>query len=201
MFTMPVPKENKMNKYTFVAGIAGAIITISSAATAHADSWDDVAKCESSGDWHINTGNGYYGGLQFDQSSWESAGGLKYAPRADLASEEEQKTVANVWVRKAGSGAWECAGAASTEIIPNRYMAPQTAVKPKTDPHPPIGNIDPAHMPSKHPVRYTVIRGDTLSSIAAKYSISWQEIYRDNRITIGDDPDFIYPDQHLIFIA
>ena len=56
--------------------------------------WDRLAQCESTSNWHINTGNGFYGGLQFQQSTWEAFGGLKYAPRADLATREEQIIVA-----------------------------------------------------------------------------------------------------------
>ena len=58
-------------------------------------SWDRIAECESGGDWHINTGNGYYGGLHFAQETWEGGGGLSYAPRADLATREQQIAVAN----------------------------------------------------------------------------------------------------------
>jgi hypothetical protein len=58
--------------------------------------WDAIAQCESGGDWHINTGNGYYGGLQFAQGSWEGAGGTQYASRADLASREQQIATAMV---------------------------------------------------------------------------------------------------------
>jgi hypothetical protein len=58
-------------------------------------SFDAIAACESGGNWSINTGNGYYGGLQFLQSTWVSAGGLAYAPRADLATREEQIAVAS----------------------------------------------------------------------------------------------------------
>ena len=68
--------------------------------------WDAIAKGESGGNWSINTGNGYYGGLQFAQSSWVAAGGLKYAPRADLASKEDQIAVAEQLLRMQGPGAW-----------------------------------------------------------------------------------------------
>ena len=54
-----------------------------------------IAQCESGGNWSINTGNGYYGGLQFTQSTWEGAGGLEYAARADLATPEQQIAVAD----------------------------------------------------------------------------------------------------------
>ncbi|MQS34860.1 LysM peptidoglycan-binding domain-containing protein [Streptomyces katsurahamanus] len=68
--------------------------------------WNCIAECESGGDWHINTGNGYYGGLQFWQPTWEDHGGLGYAPRADLATREQQITVAEEVLRTQGWGAW-----------------------------------------------------------------------------------------------
>ncbi|MFD3336959.1 transglycosylase family protein [Streptomyces sp. NPDC058700] len=68
--------------------------------------WGCVAECESSGDWHINTGNGFYGGLQFWHPTWVEHGGLKYAPRADLATRPEQITVAEEVLRTQGWGAW-----------------------------------------------------------------------------------------------
>lgn len=68
--------------------------------------WDDLAMCESSGDWHINTGNSFYGGLQFWQPTWELFGGLKYAPRADLATRAQQITVAEAVLRVQGWTAW-----------------------------------------------------------------------------------------------
>lgn len=72
--------------------------------------WDRIAQCESTGNWSINTGNGYYGGLQFNQATWVSAGGLQYAPRADLATKAEQIAVANNLRSKRGLQPWECAG-------------------------------------------------------------------------------------------
>ncbi|MDQ0401889.1 transglycosylase family protein [Streptomyces sp. NPDC000349] len=71
--------------------------------------WDAIAACESGGNWKANTGNGYYGGLQFRLSSWIAAGGLKYAPRADLASRAEQIAVAKSLARIQGMNAWGCA--------------------------------------------------------------------------------------------
>ncbi|WP_327322683.1 LysM peptidoglycan-binding domain-containing protein [Streptomyces sp. NBC_01210] len=68
--------------------------------------WSCLAECEGGGNWHINTGNGYYGGLQFWQSTWVKYGGLVYAPRADLATREEQIEVAQEVLRMQGWGAW-----------------------------------------------------------------------------------------------
>ncbi|MVU83033.1 DUF348 domain-containing protein [Nocardia sp. ET3-3] len=68
--------------------------------------WDALAKCESGGNWAINTGNGFYGGIQFDQNTWERQGGTRYAPRADLATREEQIAIAAVTQSRQGWGAW-----------------------------------------------------------------------------------------------
>lgn len=68
--------------------------------------WDSLAGCESGGNWAINTGNGYFGGVQFDQNTWERQGGLRYAQRADLATREEQIAIAEVTRARQGWGAW-----------------------------------------------------------------------------------------------
>ncbi len=79
---------------------------------ANAAMWDRIAQCESGGNWHINTGNGYYGGLQFATASWLANGGADFASRADLASRAEQITVANRYSANAALGPWGCAHAA-----------------------------------------------------------------------------------------
>ena len=68
--------------------------------------WDRVAACESGGNWSINTGNGYYGGLQFTQATWAGAGGTAYAPRADLATPQQQIAIAS----KLSLGNWPVCG-------------------------------------------------------------------------------------------
>ncbi|MFF8840017.1 transglycosylase family protein [Streptomyces sp. NPDC015130] len=68
--------------------------------------WGCVAECESSGRWHINTGNGFYGGLQFWQPTWVEHGGTRFAPRADLATRPQQITIAEEVLRTQGWGAW-----------------------------------------------------------------------------------------------
>ena len=71
--------------------------------------WDAIAQCESTNNWSINTGNGYYGGLQFDIPTWNSAGGSAYASRPDLASREEQIAVADNLYASRGTSPWACA--------------------------------------------------------------------------------------------
>ena len=68
--------------------------------------WDRIAACESGGNWHINTGNGYYGGLQFSSSTWLGYGGGAYASRADLATREQQIAIAQKVQAGQGWGAW-----------------------------------------------------------------------------------------------
>ncbi|MEU0074469.1 transglycosylase family protein [Streptomyces sp. NPDC006332] len=73
--------------------------------------WGCVAQCESGGRWHVNTGNGFYGGLQFWQPTWKEYGGLKYAPRADLATRAEQIAVARKVLAVQGWNAWPACSA------------------------------------------------------------------------------------------
>ena len=111
-------KHRKQSAVRRTAGIAlaglviGAPIALATPAEA-APNWDALAQCESGGRWNVSTGNGYYGGVQFDQSTWERQGGLRYAPRADLATREEQIAIAEVTRARQGWGAWPvCSGSA-----------------------------------------------------------------------------------------
>jgi Transglycosylase-like domain len=74
--------------------------------------WDRLARCESSGNWAIDTGNGYYGGLQFDISTWNGFGGREFASRADQATRDQQITVATrVRDARGGYGSWPACAA------------------------------------------------------------------------------------------
>jgi uncharacterized protein YabE (DUF348 family) len=78
---------------------------------AQGDTWNALSRCEAGGNWAINTGNGFYGGVQFDQNTWERNGGLRYAQRADLATREEQIAIAEITRARQGWGAWPvCSG-------------------------------------------------------------------------------------------
>lgn len=84
----------------------GAVVTTPVGTAAVRSVWDDLAGCESSERWDVNTGNGYFGGLQFKQSTWEAFGGLGYATRADLATRDEQIAVATKTQAVQGWQAW-----------------------------------------------------------------------------------------------
>ncbi|MGW2088448.1 transglycosylase family protein [Streptomyces sp. NPDC001880] len=109
-------RPSKVVRVATLAGVAGAAVAVplmgaTSASAASVATWDAVAQCESGGNWSINTGNGYYGGLQFSQSSWAAAGGTQYAARADLATKAQQIATAERLLDMQGPGAWGCAAA------------------------------------------------------------------------------------------
>jgi hypothetical protein len=102
----------QMKKKARLAVVVGsAVALLAPAAPAAADvNWDAIARCESSGNWKANTGNGYYGGLQFSRQTWRAHGGGKYASTADKASRTEQIRVAEKVLRGQGLGAWPTCG-------------------------------------------------------------------------------------------
>ncbi|MEU1117560.1 MULTISPECIES: transglycosylase family protein [unclassified Streptomyces] len=202
-------QPNRINRasLTVTAGGAGMALPLTVAGTAGAadvDTWNKVAACESGNNWSVNTGNGFYGGLQFKQSTWEAYGGTAYAPRADRATKGQQISVAEKVLDAQGPGAWPvCSakagltrGGGTPDVTPAR--APRTPerpgrhvkdVKPEVTPQSTAGTAE----------MYTVVHGDTLSGIAGERRVrgGWQQLYDANRRVIGDDPDFITPGQRL----
>lgn len=121
-------------KIALFAGVAGAAALggASQAMAAPDSDWDALAQCESGGNWQTNTGNGYYGGLQFAQGTWESHGGTQYAPTADQATREQQIAVAEKVLASQGWGAWPaCSSSLGLSSAPEqRDPAPQPAPEP-----------------------------------------------------------------------
>ncbi|MEU0341273.1 FG-GAP-like repeat-containing protein [Streptomyces bobili] len=105
-----------------VAGLAAPLVMSEPAAAASVTTWDKVAQCESGGNWSTNTGNGYYGGLQFSASTWTSYGGQVYASNAHLATKKQQILIAEKVLAGQGAGAWphcgEVAGLAADHADP-----------------------------------------------------------------------------------
>jgi murein DD-endopeptidase MepM/ murein hydrolase activator NlpD len=209
-------QPNRINRasLTVTVGGAGMALPLVGAGAAHAAdaaTWNKVAACESSGDWNVNTGNGFFGGLQFTRSTWEAYGGTRYAPRADLATREQQIAVAEKVLDGQGPGAWPvCSvraglsrggpapdvhpdGAAATTVRNGRAASSHRSaahdVRPQTTPQSRAGRAE----------MYTVVRGDTLSGIAEERQVrgGWPRLYEANRATVGDDPDLILPGQRL----
>ncbi|WP_051965585.1 LysM peptidoglycan-binding domain-containing protein [Kitasatospora mediocidica] len=201
---------------TATAGIALPIAAASAANAAPASSisipaaalqqWDTLAGCESGGDWSINTGNGYYGGLQFDQATWDDAGGQAYAPRADLATKEQQIAVATTLYNKRGWSPWECAqkvnlGGAlkSTTVVVPPSTTPPAAAQPAAPAKPakPAEPAKPATQATGGHGQYVVKSGDTLSGIAAVHGTTWQHLQAKNASTITN-ADLIHPGDKIV---
>ncbi|WP_327357154.1 transglycosylase family protein [Streptomyces sp. NBC_01304] len=170
------------------------------AAAADSGVWDRIAKCESGGNWHINTGNGYYGGLQFSASTWRAYGGGAYAPTADRAGKGQQIAIATKVQRAQGWGAWPTCSARAGAY----GSAPSTGSSGGSAPAAPkAGTKAKTERDKSHTDRgvsrgdYTVKRGDTLSSIAAGHHTAWRKIYHANKAEIGGNPNMILPGQRL----
>ncbi|MFD9262264.1 transglycosylase family protein [Streptomyces sp. NPDC059538] len=198
------------------AGIALPLMGAGVAQAASVDTWNKVAACESTNNWRINTGNGYYGGLQFSQSTWRAFGGAAYAPRADLATKDQQIAVAEKVLKGQGPGAWPNCGkqAGLTRSGPAPAVAPQgrapsqpaaqvqTQSQPQTQSRPQVPAQGSGPRPtgtSVLPNPYVVAPGDSLSAIATDQRVEggWQALYETNRSTVGDNPNLIFPGQRL----
>ncbi|NDK29527.1 LysM peptidoglycan-binding domain-containing protein [Streptomyces sp. TR1341] len=188
----------------------GLLAATGNAAAADNGVWDRIAQCESGGNWHINTGNGYYGGLQFSAHTWSAYGGGAYASTADRASRSAQIAVATRVQRAQGWGAWPVcsgrAGAMGSAPSPVSLDKGSTTKKSAPSRTPRTSNTSNTPKTSKaprHPARgtggYTVREGDTLSGIAARHGVGWHHLYEANRSVIGTDPDLIVPGTHLTF--
>lgn len=117
-----------------------ALLGLAAPALANPHNWDAVAACESGGNWGANTGNGYYGGLQFSASTWKGHGGQVYAEQANLASREEQIEIAEKVLASQGIGAWPTCGARLSEGSPTP-PEPEPAPAEVPPPSLPCGEI------------------------------------------------------------
>ncbi|MFJ1975115.1 transglycosylase family protein [Streptomyces sp. NPDC087903] len=190
----------------------GLLAATGNAAAADGGVWDRIARCESGGNWHINTGNGYYGGLQFSAGTWRAYGGTAYAPTADQASRSQQISVAAKVQRAQGWGAWPtCSARAGAQgSAPGAPSVSSGSATTKSAPSTPAPKAAPETAPAKAPTRaaghpnrgasrgdYTVRPGDTLSAIAARHGTTWQHLHAANRAVLGADPDLIVPGQRI----
>lgn len=132
-------KQNRNLSTKVAAGATAALATtalINPIASAAPDSdWDRLAQCEAGGNWQINTGNGYYGGLQFNAGTWRAYGGNEFAPLPHQATREQQIAVAERTLAGQGWGAWP---ACSARLGLNSAPTPRnvSANKPKPAPKP-----------------------------------------------------------------
>ncbi|MGW2516559.1 transglycosylase family protein [Streptomyces sp. NPDC001617] len=217
-------KHRRPSKATRVAALAGVtgvaiaapLMAAGSASAATASEWDAVAQCESGGNWSINTGNGYYGGLQFSASTWAAYGGTAYASQANQATKAQQIAVAEKVLASQGKGAWPVCGTGLSSAAYNGSSASsssssgsstrssggqtasrsseRTAVKKSTK----TVTTPTGKKVKKGDGEYKVVKGDTLSSIAEKHHVKggWAKLFKLNK-DIVEDADLIYPGQQL----
>ncbi|MER5790670.1 transglycosylase family protein [Streptomyces sp. NPDC001980] len=217
-------RPSKAVRAIAVAGVTGVavaapLMAAGSASAATASEWDAVAQCESGGNWAINTGNGYYGGLQFSASTWAAYGGTQYAGQANQATKAQQIEIAEKVLAAQGKGAWPVCGtglsgaaytgssagssasssssssAGTSTRSTDTQAASRSAERPaakKTVTTPTGKKV------KKGDGEYKVVKGDTLSSIAEKHKVKggWQALFKLNK-NIVEDADFIYPGQQL----
>ncbi|WP_305789715.1 transglycosylase family protein [Symbioplanes lichenis] len=210
-----------------VAGAAGGAVLLGSGGAAQAKSsvnWDAVAQCESGGNWAINTGNGYYGGLQFSRSTWKAYGGGKYASTANKASRSEQIRIAEKVLDGQGIGAWPVCGkkAGSSKSYSGKNTSgassskssssssKKSSAKKSTSSHSSSKSSSTKSSSSKKTTsrttvsaqatgkHYVVKSGDTLAKIAAAQHVKggWRALYSLNT-GILNDPNLIFPGQRL----
>jgi resuscitation-promoting factor RpfA len=190
-------------------GVA-AVVSSALAGPAQAKSpnatWDRVASCESGNNWHTDTGNGFYGGLQFSGSTWRAYHGKKYASRADKATRLEQIEVARRVLSAQGPGAWPVCGpkaglSRSTGHATHKSLPAVAGTVSQAKPAAKASKHHKKHAGKKakaHHATYTVRPGDTLSKIAERKHVhgGWKALFHANRAHLSN-PNVIHRGQVL----
>ncbi|MFC8364500.1 transglycosylase family protein [Streptomyces griseorubiginosus] len=214
-------RPSKATRAAALAGVTGVAIAAplmaaGNASAATASEWDAVAQCESGGNWSINTGNGYYGGLQFSASTWAAYGGTAYAPQANQASKAQQIAVAEKVLASQGKGAWPVCGTGLSSAAYNGGSGSSSAGSSNSGSSTRSTDEQSASRSAERPAakktvttptgkkvkkgdgEYKVVKGDTLSSIAAKHKVKggYQTLFKLNKDII-EDANLIYPGQQL----
>jgi resuscitation-promoting factor RpfA len=183
-------------------GLSGAV-----PAEAATSVWDKVAQCESGGNWKINTGNGFYGGVQFAASTWKAYGGKTYASQAHLATKAEQIAIARRVLAGQGPGAWPTCGRragltkangnASAKAAPATNSGASTIQK-SSDSKKQIAKKSTHKKYSASGTTVHVKRDDTLRKIAKRNSVKggWKGLWKLNKKTIKN-PNLIYIGQTI----
>jgi hypothetical protein len=178
------------------------LVGVAPAEAAATTVWDRVAQCESGGNWKINTGNGFYGGVQFAAGTWKAYGGNTYASQAHLATKAEQIAIARRVLAGQGPGAWPVcsrrAGLTKSNGKADRNAMP--ASNPGTSKTQNLSDSKVKIAKKSTEKKYSatgktvhVKRGDTLRKIAKRYDVEggWKGLWKLNKKTIKD-PNLIY---------
>jgi LysM repeat protein len=178
------------------------LVGVAPAEAAATTVWDRVAQCESGGNWKINTGNGFYGGVQFAAGTWKAYGGNTYASQAHLATKAEQIAIARRVLAGQGPGAWPVcsrrAGLTKSNGKADRNAMPASNPGTSKTQNLSDSKVKIAKKSTKKKYSATgktvhVKRGDTLRKIAKRYDVKggWKGLWKLNKKTIKD-PNLIY---------
>ncbi|MFF1561133.1 transglycosylase family protein [Streptomyces sp. NPDC058279] len=221
-------RASKATRIVTLAGVTGVavaapLMAAGSASAATGAEWDRVAACESGGNWAINTGNGFYGGLQFTSSTWAAYGGKAYAAQANQASKAQQIAIAEKVLKGQGKGAWPSCGvglsnssysgggSAETPKPAKPKVETKAAPAPKKEtkrPEAPVTRSERSEAAPKAAPKteapktgngsYEVKEGDTLGTIAEANAVKggWEKLFELNK-DIVSDADLIFPGQKL----
>ncbi|MFD1519414.1 transglycosylase family protein [Pseudonocardia yunnanensis] len=210
MTSRPDSRKGRSLLRLAVAGAVAVGVPIAVAGTANAapdNVWDRVAQCESGGNWKINTGNGFSGGLQFTPSTWRAFGGTGSAHQA---SREQQIAVAERVLAAQGWNAWPvCSKKAGARSYTSQTRAVHTSQQVQIKPAPaeakapvkkaaPVAEHTSAPRLTKNGADYTVVKGDTLSAIAADRQLQggWPALFERNKDVLTN-PNVIQIGQQL----
>lgn len=192
--------RSKVVGATAAVALAAGIGTVTAAPADAATVWDRVAQCESGGRWHINTGNGYYGGLQFSAATWRAYGGKVYASQANGATKAQQIAIARRVLASQGPRAWpvcgpragltRSSGGANAHATAGRTQAVHHTTKAATV-------VKAVSLSGRTTV--TVKRGDTLAKLAHRYHVrgGWRGLWQLNKSRVRN-PNVIRVGQVLV---
>ncbi|HEX4722905.1 MAG TPA: transglycosylase family protein [Pseudonocardiaceae bacterium] len=201
-------KQSRVLKGVAKVALAGAVLSVpltmaATPANASSVNWDAIAKCEAGGNWATNTGNGFYGGLQFTLGTWRANGGVGMPQNA---SREEQIAVAERVLATQGIHAWPVCGehagdgaVASSAPVQHRTVKRVTTPKAPAAPKQAQRTTTTSAPQSAPNGDYTVVAGDTLSGIAQKQNVpgGWNALWNDNKSVVSN-PNLIFPGQRLV---
>ena len=145
----PKTSATSIAKVAFAGAVLGGSgLTLAAQASAASDAeWDQVAHCESGGNWATDTGNGYQGGLQFTPGTWTASGGGQYAPAAQLATKEQQIAVAERVLAHQGRGAWPVCGEPLSGATPRNVLSGSPAPTDAPLDNPELNGVAPPPAP------------------------------------------------------
>jgi nucleoid-associated protein YgaU len=173
---------------TAVASVTGTVLA-GPADAAHASpgvNWDAIARCESGGRWSINTGNGYYGGLQFSRSTWRAYGGGRYASTANRASRAEQIRIAERVLDGQGIGAWPHCGRKARSA--KRYRTAHTADTRQTTAQRQAAHAKAVRVAALRQARVAAARQAAARQAAARQAAARQAAAAGTAVRAADGP-------------